>query len=178
MRMEISFESTTTMSPAEFQQWALERAASDLHHYELLNGRVVMTPPAGYPHGAVEVAIVRLLSEALPGGRAFGSSQGFVLPTGDTLEPDFSWVGDERWQEMKTPVRGRFLHVAPDLVVEIASPSTALRDRSEKKAAYERAGVREYWIVGRRQRQRDDLRGGRWSLRTRPRRPGQRARSQ
>jgi len=36
---------------------------------------------------------------------------------------------------------------APDLVVEILSPSTAKLDRGAKLQAYERAGVREYWIV-------------------------------
>ncbi len=36
---------------------------------------------------------------------------------------------------------------APDLVVEILSPSTALRDRSFKLDLYARRGVREYWIV-------------------------------
>jgi Uma2 family endonuclease len=147
MRMEISFEATTTMSPTEFEQWVAERTPSDLNHYELLNGRVVMTPPAGYPHGSVEAKLVHRLCQAAGVGQAFGSSQGFVLPDGSTIEPDFSWVGAERWTAMGKPTPGRFLHVVPDLLVEIASPSTRLRDRSEKKAAYERAGVREYWIV-------------------------------
>lgn len=36
---------------------------------------------------------------------------------------------------------------APDLVVEVLSPSTAKRDRGYKKDAYAKAGVKEYWIV-------------------------------
>lgn len=43
--------------------------------------------------------------------------------------------------------QGRFLRVAPDLAVEVLSPSTASRDRGEKKAIYQRNGVREYWLV-------------------------------
>ena len=39
------------------------------------------------------------------------------------------------------------VHGAPDLVVEVLSPSTAKRDRVDKKAVYERCGVREYWLV-------------------------------
>jgi Uma2 family endonuclease len=35
----------------------------------------------------------------------------------------------------------------PDFIIEILSPSTAKKDRSEKKRLYERAGVMEYWIV-------------------------------
>ncbi|HCF59900.1 MAG TPA: hypothetical protein DFS52_18145 [Myxococcales bacterium] len=51
------------------------------------------------------------------------------------------------------PTPGRFLKVVPDLVVEIASESTASRDRGEKKAIYERNGVREYWLVDWRSRE-------------------------
>ena len=40
-----------------------------------------------------------------------------------------------------------FARVVPDLVVEILSPSTARRDRTEKKAIYAACGVREYWLV-------------------------------
>ena len=36
---------------------------------------------------------------------------------------------------------------APDLIVEILSPSTAKRDKSEKKDLYEKHGIKEYWIV-------------------------------
>ena len=39
------------------------------------------------------------------------------------------------------------VHGAPDLVVEILSPSTAARDKGYKKDVYEASGVREYWIV-------------------------------
>ena len=41
----------------------------------------------------------------------------------------------------------------PDLAVEVLSPNTASRDRGEKKAIYERNGVREYWLIDVRARQ-------------------------
>src|SRR6266536_6155292 len=144
------FESTESLSQEEFASFAAEReAAGDTSHYELLNGRVVMNPPAGYPHGQIGHRTQVLLGNFArdhDAGEVFDSSQGFALASGDTVEPDHSFVSKERWASTK-PVVGQFLKVAPDLVVEVLSPSTASQDRGEKKAIYERNGVREYWLV-------------------------------
>jgi Uma2 family endonuclease len=148
--VELSFESTTPMTQSDFFGWAGDRSRWDLHHYELLNGRVVMNPPAGYPHGSIGSRLQRVLSNFVVDhavGEVFDSSQGFELPSGDTLEPDASFVSRERWQSAPLPEPGKFLRVVPDLVVEIISASTASRDRGEKKAIYERNRVREYWLL-------------------------------
>ena len=107
-----------------------------------------MTPPAGWPHGSIEAKVVARLSTSgeRTGGRGFGSSQGFELPDGSVIEADATFVSAERWSETK-PVEGEFLKVVPDLVVEILSRKTQSRDRGEKRAIYENAGVREYWLV-------------------------------
>lgn len=147
---DVQFESTQYMGPDDFARWVEERPPSDLNHYELLNGRVVMTPPAGFPHGEIGSALQFLLYGFVREkgvGRVYDSSQGFRLPTGDTLEPDHSFVSSERLQAMAPPVVGEFLRVVPDLVVEVLSRSTRSRDRGEKKGVYERNGVREYWLV-------------------------------
>lgn len=141
------FESITTMDQPSFARWVAQREW-DSYRYELLHGRVVMSPPAGYPHGAVAV---RISSPIAPLARAtgaivFDSSQGFELPTGDTVAPDVSVVSAERWA-LTTPIMGKFLRVVPELAVEILSESTASRDRGEKKGIYGAAGVLEYWIV-------------------------------
>ena len=47
----------------------------------------------------------------------------------------------------KDIITKRGIEGAPDLVVEIPSPSTAKRDKIQKKNAYEKAGVKEYWLV-------------------------------
>jgi Uma2 family endonuclease len=46
------------------------------------------------------------------------------------------------------------LRIVPDLVVEVLSRKTASQDPGEKKAIYERNGVREYWLVDPRTRRR------------------------
>lgn len=149
------FESITTMDQAEFAAWIEQRCDWDIHRYELLNGRVVMTPPAGWPHSENEVEVVFMLRAFVGthgGGRVLGSSQGFELPTGDTVAADASFVSDARWIAAPPPERGKFLRVVPDLMVEVLSKSTASRDRGEKKAIYAAAGVREYWLVDSRAR--------------------------
>jgi len=115
-----------------------------------------MTPPAGYPHGLIEGKLASILGPFIRDRRLgvyFGSSQGFELPSADTLAPDHSFVSTDRWQAMPPPQEGDFLKVVPDLVVEILSPSTASHDRGEKRAIYERSGVREYWLVDPRARE-------------------------
>jgi Uma2 family endonuclease len=147
---ETAFRSDESFTQEEFRQWLLERPRSDINHYELLNGRIVMTPPAGWPHGRFGAKLVRVL-EALASRAKLGivcdSSTGFDLPTGDTVEPDVSFISHERLAAGPAPERGKFLRVVPGLVVEILSESTAKRDRTEKKRIYERNGVDEYWIV-------------------------------
>jgi Uma2 family endonuclease len=146
-----AFKSCAPMTQPEFARWVRTIPAHDLHHYELLEGFVVMEPPAGWPHGEIEAQVVGHLQVFLRAqrprpGRVFGSSQGFDLPTGDTVEPDVSFVSAERWRALSRPVQG-FPAVVPDLVVEILSPSTKRIDQEQKKRIYERNGVREYWLV-------------------------------
>lgn len=57
--------------------------------------------------------------------------------------PDVVWVAEER---VPNPVAGR-LEGLPDLAVEIRSPSTWRYDVGKKRAAYERAGLSELWLV-------------------------------
>jgi Uma2 family endonuclease len=154
---DLVFESTRTVTPKEFGEFVATReAAGDTGHYELLNGRVVMSPPAGYPHGEVGSNVQRLLASFVwerKLGRVFDSSQGFELPSGDMVEPDHAFVSRERWAAAPAPEPGRFLRVVPELIVEVMSGRTATRDRGEKKAIYERNGVLEYWLVDPRARE-------------------------
>jgi Uma2 family endonuclease len=162
----VVFESRDTFSQAEFAEW-LETLKDSLNRYELLNGRIVMNPPSGWPHGEATATVAYVLRELLQSkGRVFGADQGFDLPSGDTVGPDAAFVSTARWAAAEPPVPGKFLRVVPDLVVEILSPSTASTDRGEKKAIYEQNGVTEYWIVDLRARRvsRYALQGKRYGV--------------
>lgn len=64
-----------------------------------------------------------------------------ILDDSNVVQPDILVVCDKE-KMTEANVRG-----APDLVVEILSPSTGLKDKREKKALYERFGVLEYLVV-------------------------------
>jgi Uma2 family endonuclease len=147
---QTAFVSTEMFTQDEFEAWLQELPSWDENHYELINGSVVMTPPAGWPHGNTEARIVRGLGNCAARhqlGEVFGSSTGYRLPSGDTLEPDVSFISYARLQAGPAPQRGKFLEIVPNLIVEILSTTTAARDRTEKKTIYERNGVEEYWLV-------------------------------
>jgi len=145
-----TFRSDDSFTQRSFRRWVDTRPLSDLHRYELVGGRLVMTPPAGWLHASVGHRIGVFLGEHVRRhklGIVFDSSVGYDLPSGDTLEPDVSFVSHERFDATPPARPDDFLRAVPNLVVEVLSPSTAQRDRTEKKALYEQHGVDEYWIV-------------------------------
>lgn len=120
--------------------------------YELIDGvAYLMTPAPDLSHQEVAGEIFRQLANALQGKpcRAFIAPMDVRLPKGneadeqvDTVaQPDVLAVGDPAKLDRRG-VRG-----APDLVVEVVSPSTSGHDHVLKRSLYERAGVREYWLV-------------------------------
>ena len=149
MSIQISFESVQSFTQEQFAEWVGRRGPND-ERFELLNGRIVMTPPSGWPQGEASGTLAALLVPVVRQkriGRVFAADQGFELPSGDTLAPDASVVLKARWEAAEPPEPGKFLHVVPNVAFEILSASTASRDRGEKKAIYERNGVDEYWLV-------------------------------
>lgn len=119
---------------------------------EVINGEAVMMAPLSSVHQEISVSITSQLYNFLEGKRCkvypapFGvrlfEKDGEAPEDVDTMvEPDISVVCDMNKID-KHGCKG-----APDLVVEILSPSTQRHDRLVKLGLYQRAGVREYWIV-------------------------------
>ena len=150
MTADTAFRSDEEFTQKQFRCWVEQRPRADIHRYELIHGRIVMTPPAGQVHARVEIRLARLIDEHVDQhklGSAFGSSAGYDLPSADTVEPDVSYISVKRMAAGPRTRPDEFLCVVPNLVVEILSPSTARRDQTEKKDIYQRNGVDEYWIV-------------------------------
>lgn len=125
----------------------LEQAPEDGKRREAIGGDLYVTPAPSVRHqrvsGRLEHALRDLLED--PGhGEVLDAPVGVEFPeTGEGVQPDILFVSRER----RGIVADDWLRGAPDLVVEITSPSTAERDRGLKRDLYRRQGVREYWIV-------------------------------
>lgn len=111
---------------------------------ELINGEVVaMSSSPTFNHNRVASRIYRAFENYLEGKRCTAIADGtdLYLTQEDRFIPDMMVVCD------RDKIRRDGVHGAPDLVVEVLSPSTARNDRMHKKAVYEACGVREYWLV-------------------------------
>ncbi|MDE0463182.1 MAG: Uma2 family endonuclease [Caldilineaceae bacterium] len=118
----------------------------DFERYELLNGELVLSPSPKEIHQYISSVLHILIGTFAREhnlGRVYFSPFDVVLSDTNVVQPDLLFVSNERTQII-TPdnIRG-----APDLVVEILSPSTAELERTTKLELYARHGVREYWIV-------------------------------
>jgi Uma2 family endonuclease len=131
-----AFRSESRFTQRAFRRWIDRLPAEDYNHYELLRGHIVMSPPAGWTHARVEVRLARWLEEHVAEaglGLVFGSSLGFDLPSGDTVQPDASFVTTERLRQRPPSHPNQLLRAVPNLVIEVLSPGTERRDRAEKK---------------------------------------------
>lgn len=115
-------------------------------YFQLVHGELFMSPSPVVRHQKVLLKIARLIGNFLdthPLGEAIISPSDVRLGDGDVYQPDLYYVSRERLGILEK----QGAHGAPDLVVEILSPSTARLDRETKLEVYERAGVREIWFV-------------------------------
>ena len=110
---------------------------------ELINGEVVMSPRPSVNHSRVSGNIYRLFSNYLNGRRCepFGDGVDVYLDENNQFVPDVMVVCDTE------KIKPDGVYGAPDLVVEVLSPSTARNDKTCKKNVYARCVVLEYWIV-------------------------------
>jgi len=113
---------------------------------ELIDGEIIVTPTPLDIHQDKSGKIFTFLSVTVKGGELRFAPTGVHFEDGYDFEPDIFWISPENDHCVLAP-DGRYWHGAPDLIVEILSPSTAYRDRGVKFDTYERHGVREYWLV-------------------------------
>jgi len=121
---------------------------NDPFSYELINGTIVQKQSPTISHQRISRKIERALDDYAAknhSGEMLHAPLDVVLDDNNAYQPDIIFIKKERSFILDTKeevVRG-----APDLVIEILSPSTASEDKGRKKDNYEIHGVREYWLV-------------------------------
>jgi len=111
---------------------------------EIINGKeIVMMAPASDNHNVVKNTIFGLFFICLKNSicTPYADGSKVVLEENGYVIPDVFILCD------KSKRRKDGIHGFLDLIVEVLSPSTAEIDKGDKKDLYERAGVKEYWIV-------------------------------
>lgn len=141
------------------------RLPDDDTRRELVRGRVVREPTAGFEHGGIAMNVGRRLAEFVDReglGMVVAAETGFVLfedpPT--VRAPDAAFVAKERLPVERTG----FARLAPDLAVEVVSPSNTMAQVHDRVCDFLDAGTRIVWIFEPRRRtvtvycSRDDIR--------------------
>jgi len=138
----VAVETTRKLSYEEF----LDFEGEETEWYEWVDGELVLMAPPDNPHQLVAARLGRELARLGddPGhGLTLGNMLFRVSPTRARI-PDLVFIARGK---LPLPRKARDLTVAPDLVVEILSPSTAGTDLREKRDEYRAAGIPAYWIV-------------------------------
>jgi len=129
----------------------------DDRRFELIDGELILAPSPVPQHQDIVLNLARMLAdfaESQDLGKVMVSPMDVVLSDHDVFQPDILFISRNRLHI----IGDRNIQGAPDLVIEILSPSTEGRDRGIKLEQYLRYGVREYWIIDPHQRTLEVLR--------------------
>ena len=105
-------------------------------------GQIVMSPPPRYLHGLFQIEIAKKLSELMKkSGKMISECP---IQTNDGVKvADIVWISIEKHQRYKNEI---LLPIAPEICIEVLSPSNSQREMNDKKALYFQAGAQEVWF--------------------------------
>ena len=124
----------------------LENMPDDGRRYEIHGGELVVVPSPRLGHQIAVGEVFSVLRDYAceAGGVALVAPFDIVFDEFDVVQPDVLFFRAERVHLLPPDAVTRH---APDIVVEVLSPSTAATDRGRKMRTFARYGVPEYWIV-------------------------------
>ena len=130
--------------PMTYAEYAL--LPQDRNRYEVLDGELFMTPSPSVRHQVAAFELASILRDHVSRhklGRVLVAPMDVMLSETNIVQPDILFLRTDR----VPPGDADNVRVAPNLIVEVISPSTAKEDREDKRTVYARHGVAHYWIV-------------------------------
>ncbi len=118
---------------------------------ELRAGEVLEVPPPIFEHSVVQEAILLLLLSAKPAGSYANMEFAFrPLPEYEVWSADVAWISESRRKQVN---QKGYVFGAPDLVVEVLSPSNNRSEMRERQSLCLANGTVEFWVINIDQRQ-------------------------
>ncbi len=114
--------------------------------YEIIEGELIMSPAPVTRHQRISRKLGYAFNEFVEkkrNGEILFAPLDVVLSPHNVFQPDILFISNEN----KDILTEKNVQGAPDLIVEILSPGTAVYDMGIKKDVYERVGVKELWIL-------------------------------
>ncbi len=135
---------TDVLHTITWEELCADPALQDLPYRIELNGlnQIVMSP-LYFRHGRSQAEICTLLTNLLPQGRA--SVESAVMTSDNVKVPDVIWATHEF---IRQHADAYALPTAPDICVEVLSPTNRAAEIDQKRALYFESGAREVWICG------------------------------
>lgn len=121
-------------------------APEDAYTYEVIDGELCMSAAPAWGHQLAAGALFGMLWQHIHTrglGHVVTAPVGVVLDPETAVQPDLVYVARER----AGLISQRGVEGAPDLVVEVLSPTTRARDLGIKMRRYALAGIPHYWVV-------------------------------
>jgi Uma2 family endonuclease len=132
---------TRPMTVEEFN----DLAETGPFHYELHHGDLVKVTRPKLKHHVLQERLLELLRAACAGTGHVSMELAFrALPEHELRVADVAFVSQERWDQIDLE---DYIHGAPELVIEVVSPSNTLVEMAEKEALCLANGSREFWMV-------------------------------
>jgi Uma2 family endonuclease len=120
----------------------LHALPDDGRRWELIDGSLIVSPSATIDHNTIAMWIANILWDSNPSNEfVIGTDQSATIDDHNEPRPDVIVAPADYLQQSPFPIEGA------QLVVEVISPTSVLRDTETKRALYARAGVPAYWIV-------------------------------
>ncbi len=118
----------------------------DEKRYEIIEGDLLMAPAPFFAHQDINSELISRLRAYANNhqlGKVVTAPLDVILSAENIVQPDIVFIGKDNLKIIEQ----HGLVGAPDMVIEIISPTSIKRDRHDKFALYEKFGVKEYWLV-------------------------------